>query len=372
VDEAPRPGPPAAAPTAGGKRFACRGCGADLSWDPARRGLSCPFCREGADVAAGGPAAERDLAEALSRKRAAPAAPGDAGAGGARILECSACGARVEIPPTLRAGRCAYCGSSRIVEEEADPDRLRPDSVIPFAVSGPQAEELFRKWIRGLWFRPSALKRQSALHELRGVMVPYWTFDAGAASSWTAMAGHYYYVPVPTKNGVRMERRVRWVPASGSRADVYDDLLVLASKGLDPELTAKIEPFKVDALEPYRDEYLAGLSAENYAVPVGDGWGKACLRIHAEQEARCARDVPGDTHMALSVKTKVDGRRFRLALLPVWIAAYNFRGKVYRFLVNGQTGEVQGRAPLSWWKIAGAVLGGLVVVGIVILVVANS
>jgi DNA-directed RNA polymerase subunit RPC12/RpoP len=361
AEESSRPAP-AAAPTAGGKRFPCKGCGADLSWDPARRGLSCPFCREGAEVAAGGPAAERDLAEALGRKGAAPKAPGDAG--GARILECSACGARVEIPPTLRAGRCAYCGSSRIVEEAADPDRLRPDSVIPFAVSGPQAEERFRGWIRGLWFRPSALKRLSALHELRGVMVPYWTFDAGAASSWTAMAGHHYYVPVSTGKGVRMERRTRWVPAAGSRTDVYDDLLVIASKGLDPELAAKIEPFKVSALEPYRDEYLAGLAAENYAVAVDEGWGRAILRINTEQEARCARDVPGDTHMALSVKTKVDGRRFRLALLPVWIAAYNFRGKVYRFLVNGQTGEVQGRAPLSWWKIAGAVLFVLSTIGL--------
>jgi DNA-directed RNA polymerase subunit RPC12/RpoP len=367
------PPPPGAAPappepaSAGSRRFPCASCGADLAWEPSSRSLHCPFCRKGTEVPAGGPAGERDLAGVLggaaAPKEAAPAV---------RVLDCSACGARVEIPPTERAGRCAYCGSTRVVEEAADPSRLRPDSVIPFAISAAGAEERFRKWIRGLWFRPNALRRGSALHELRGVMIPYWTFDAGAASEWTAMAGHYYWVPVPTKNGVRMERRIRWVPASGNRRDAYDDLLVLASRGLDAELVAKIEPFQVRALEPYRDEFLAGLSAENYAVPVDEGWTRARTRILAEQESRCAGDVPGDTHMALQVKTQMDGKRFRLALLPVWIAAYNFRGKVFRFLVNGQTGEVQGRAPISWWKVAGLVLGILAAAGVALAIAANS
>ncbi|MFM7655300.1 MAG: hypothetical protein ACKO56_07905, partial [Paracoccaceae bacterium] len=38
-------------------------------------------------------------------------------------------------------------------------------------------------------------------------------------------------------------------------------------------------------------------------------------------------------------------------------------GKSYRFVVNGQTGEVQGERPYSWWKIGFAVLAVVVVVG---------
>jgi len=30
------------------------------------------------------------------------------------------------------------------------------------------------------------------------------------------------------------------------------------------------------------------------------------------------------------------------------IASYRYSDKVYHFLVNGQTGEVQGQAPISW------------------------
>jgi hypothetical protein len=75
----------------------------------------------------------------------------------------------------------------------------------------------------------------------------------------------------------------------------------------------------------------------------------------------CAREVPGDTHRNLSVDTAFSQMVFRHVLLPLWIAAYRYRERTYRFLVNGQTGEVQGEAPLSWWKITLAVLAVAVI-----------
>ena len=35
-------------------------------------------------------------------------------------------------------------------------------------------------------------------------------------------------------------------------------------------------------------------------------------------------------------------------LLLVWIMAYRYRNKQYRFLVNGQTGKPIGQAPISY------------------------
>ena len=45
-------------------------------------------------------------------------------------------------------------------------------------------------------------------------------------------------------------------------------------------------------------------------------------------------------------------------LLPVWVAAFRFVGRPYRFVVNGRTGEVQGERPWSFWKIAGPIVTG--------------
>ena len=50
---------------------------------------------------------------------------------------------------------------------------------------------------------------------------------------------------------------------------------------------------------------------------------------------------------------------FKHILLPVWMAAYKYRGQTYRFVVNGRTGRVQGERPYSAWKIAFAVIIGL-------------
>ena len=47
-----------------------------------------------------------------------------------------------------------------------------------------------------------------------------------------------------------------------------------------------------------------------------------------------------------------------------------FRNKTYRFLVNGQTGEVAGESPLSWFKVTWLVVA--VIVFLLVVVVLGS
>jgi hypothetical protein len=56
-------------------------------------------------------------------------------------------------------------------------------------------------------------------------------------------------------------------------------------------------------------------------------------------------------------------------LLPLWVVAYRYRGKTWRLVVNGQTGQVDGEAPLSWAKILLLVLVVATVMAVVALVV---
>ncbi len=343
-------------------RFPCSGCGASLSWDPAAGGLRCPFCGVVTAVAVGGGAvAEQDLAAALDAARREAEAPR-----AARRTDCESCGAVVEVPPTEKAGRCPYCGSSRVLEEDGAAARILPHAVLPFAVDDARARTLFSAWLRGLWFRPNALRTRSSLAEMRGVLVPFWTFDAHASSDWTALAGYHYWVTTGSGKHRRTVRHTRWVPASGSRTDSYDDHLVCASRGLDGGLLAGILPFPLGDLVPYREEYLAGWSAEVYAVDVVQGWEAAQAEILGFQERRCAGDVPGDTHSGLHVRTVVRARGYKHALLPVWVSSYRYRDRVYRFLVNGSTGEVRGDAPYSWVKILLLVLAILGAIGVVV------
>jgi hypothetical protein len=126
---------------------------------------------------------------------------------------------------------------------------------------------------------------------------------------------------------------------------------------------AKFRSFDTKQLSPYKPEFLAGWRAEAYAVDLMPAWGTAQDDMCRAQEGRCASDVPGDTHRNLHVQNHFSNVTFKHILLPIWIAAYRYKGKPYQFLVNGQTGEVVGKAPWSFWKIFFFVLAIVAVVG---------
>ena len=71
-------------------------------------------------------------------------------------------------------------------------------------------------------------------------------------------------------------------------------------------------------------------------------------------------DIGGDRQRIRDIDTKVSDVTFKHILLPVWLAAYKYRGRTFRFVVNGRTGRVQGERPYSAIKIAIAVVLGLI------------
>jgi ribosomal protein S27E len=342
------------------RRFKCDACGGEQVYDATSQKLKCKYCSALREVPAGeGLVVERDLFEGL-----AEAPRGFGVEGGARSAKCQECGANVVFAELETASRCTFCGSAKVLEQHENTKALRPESLLPFAVDKKRANESFTRWLGKLWFRPSDLRRLAKVQEVAGVYVPFWTFDAHVDSSWTAEAGYYYYVEeeyTTQENGetvtrTRSVRHTRWESAWGRRSVDYDDVLVCASQGLPPELADGLKTFETSQLVPYSPGFLAGWRAEEYAIDLQAGFGTAQEKMSREQEKRCAGDVPGDTHRSLSVDNTFSAVTFKHVLLPVWIAAYRYRNKVYRFLVNGQTGEVVGKAPWSILKITLAIV----------------
>ena len=160
---------------------------------------------------------------------------------------------------------------------------------------------------------------------LKGVYVPYWTFDAKADATWTAEAGHSYYVEV---NGKR-ERRVRWTPASGVARPTRSTTSSCAPRGAStPPCCARVEPFPTASLVPYDPGYLAGWVVERYQIDLVAAaralpprrWTRAC--------ASCARGrCPGDTHRNLEVRARYRDQTFKHILGPLWLATYTHHGR---------------------------------------------
>jgi hypothetical protein len=208
------------------------------------------------------------------------------------------------------------------------------------------------------------------VEKMQGVYIPFWTFDAATQSWWTAEAGYYYYVDVRVRvNGrmeTRRERRVRWEPASGELQKFFDDVPVPASRGIDETLARGIEPFPTSELTPYEPSYLSGFLAEENAVDLPEALERAKVRMNREIREACSAEVPGDTQRNLEVHSVFSAVAYKNALLPVWIAAYDYRGKPYRYLVNGVTGTCTGTAPWSWIKITLCVFAALAVLMIIL------
>jgi DNA-directed RNA polymerase subunit RPC12/RpoP len=340
------------------KRWKCEQCSAELTYDAASQKLKCGFCGFTRDVPVeGGAVVEHDLFEGLS------AAPRGFGAE-TRISRCQECGANVAFTDKVTATRCTFCGSARVLEQSENQNALRPESLLAFAVDKKAANQRFAAWLKKLWFRPNDLKRLAKVQEVNGVYVPFWTFDSDVDSRWTAEAGYYYYVEEEytiqqegrTVEKARRVRHTRWERAWGHRNDHYEDLLVCASKGLPAELASSLRTFDTQKLVPYSPAFLAGWRAEEYAIDLQGGFSTAKETMAESQKQRCGKDVPGDTQRNLRVNNRFSHATFKHVLLPVWIAAYRYHQKVYRFLVNGQTGEVVGKAPWSWIKLSLLVL----------------
>jgi hypothetical protein len=132
---------------------------------------------------------------------------------------------------------------------------------------------------------------------------------------------------------------------------------VLASQSLPRSLRGATLAWNLKGLVPYQPEFVSGFRAEAYQVGLRDGFPVAKETIDANIHSLVRRDIGGDTQRVHQVSTRYSDVKFKHVLLPVWMSAYRFNNKTYRFLVNGQTGEVAGESPLSWQKVTWLVIG---------------
>jgi len=345
-------------------RWPCEQCGAQLRYAPGQTRLVCDHCGHEQDIR---PEAPRTRARALQELDLAKGLRDDLSSGQmveVRTTSCPNCGAQVEITGATHATECAFCATP-VVLDTGTQRHIKPQALVPFVLTEAEARKAMIAWMGSLWFAPGTLLEYARKgRALNGVYVPFWTFDADTASRYSGERGEYYYETrtVQVRVNGRMEsrqervRHTRWYAASGHVSRDFDDVLVLASRSLPERLGNELTPWDLGALTPYSPEFLAGFQAEGYTVPLADGHGTARDRMANVILQDVRRDIGGDEQRVHNVDTDWSDETFKHILLPIWMAAYKYNGKSYRFLVNGQTGEVQGERPWSVWKITFAVL----------------
>jgi len=264
-------------------------------------------------------------------------------------FECCGCGASMSYDASAGALRCPFCGSERM-DRKQDARVLAPDRVVPFRYDRAAAEQAMRGWLgKGFW-RPGDLSERAAIVKMMPVYVPYWVFQARTHTYWTADSSQ-------TPFGARGD----WYPLTGEHRGDYAGLLVGAGGALAPAETAALCPFDLAEGAPPEEVDLENVTVEQFSV--GRKYARPLARQGLEShelQACTVQYVPGRARNG-KVNVKIEGLAGRPVLLPVWVMAYRYRERVYRFLVNGQTGRSTGQAPFSYAKLA--LLIALLVVG---------
>jgi len=365
---------PAPPPAPEEHRFPCDQCGADLRFDPAEGKLICDHC--GNEQPIEGLGRITHAIRELDFRAALEAQLPEAEIEETRVLQCPNCGAQVEFDADTHAAECPFCATP-VVTDTGTHRHIKPKAVLPFALDERTAKQAMNDWLGRLWFAPNGLQDYARKgRKMQGIYVPYWTFDADTKTAYRGERGTVYYVTkTVTRDGKRVqvrEQRIRWRPKSGRVARFFDDVLVLAARSLPKRFTDALEPWDLAALEPYAPEYLAGFRAEGYTVELTDGFTEARAHMDRVIERDVKFDIGGDRQRIHLLDTTVSDVTFKHILLPVWLAAYKYRGKTYRFVVNGRTGKVQGERPWSAWKIAIAVILGAIAAGAIGYVIAQN
>jgi predicted RNA-binding Zn-ribbon protein involved in translation (DUF1610 family) len=332
-------------------------------FEPGTTHLKCPYCGTVNEIEAPSEAVEeqdfvsqvRELAESAPVQETV-------------TVRCGTCGAESDFTHDVAADRCPFCGSA-IVATASSRKLIKPKSLLPFYVTHAQAGESFQRWVASLWFAPNDLVKTAERSGIDGAYIPAWTYDSDTDSTYTGQRGDDYWETqtyTALENGrsvtrTRQVQRTRWRPASGRVFNRFDDVLVLASHSLPPKHAAALEPWDLKSLVPYRDEFLSGFVCETYQVNLDEGFGQARQVMDGVIRQSVARDIGGDHQRIHSVDTRYNAVTFKHILLPVWISAYRYQNRVFRFLVNARTGEVQGERPYSAVKIVLAVLTALAV-----------
>jgi len=331
----------------------CPQCGGVMDFDPSTGGLYCPYCDYKEEIPVQNAAGD-EKAEELDFNKAEFTGNCDWGAS-KKTVTCKSCGATSVYDALEVASECPYCGSNQVMEAN-DVTTLAPNGVVPFKITAKEAGSRFINWLGKKWFAPKAAKQSAKADSFTGIYLPYWTFDTQTHSTYTGEYGKDRKV----KQGDEEKTVTDWYRTTGVYDEFIDDELICGTTAHETDILSMVEPFNTADNKAYKPEYLAGFAAERYSIGLKDAWEKAkqiiSNKLKSGVESQIINQHNADHTRNVVLHTTHSNITYKYLMLPVWISSFKFNGKVYQFMVNGQSGKVGGKYPVSPWRVAFAIL----------------
>lgn len=249
---------------------------------------------------------------------------------------------------TTAASFCPYCDNPTIMPGRLS-GGLKPDAIIPFRTSKEDAREAFRKLCKGKPLLPGMFTQEQRIEKITGMYVPFWLYDCCGNFD-----GNYNATRIRTWSDANYNytRTEHFLLKRGARAD-FQGIPMDGSSKMDNTFMESIEPFDYSQLRSFDMAFLSGYLADKYDVPSEQGKQRIKERVENAIDAQLQSSFLGyATVIPTSRQLKIEHSKARYALMPVWILNTRYRGKLYTFAMNGQTGRMTGSFPISPQKCA--------------------
>ncbi|MBL4953251.1 TFIIB-type zinc ribbon-containing protein [Neobacillus sp. YIM B02564] len=312
--------------------YKCPSCGSDMSFDSETGDLSCPSCGRHEKI--------ENYQEELQTSSANDVET--------KEYHCENCGAILLTTADTTATNCSFCGAGVVIADRLS-GQLAPAKVIPFTISKEEAIDAFKKWCRKGLLTPRGFMNADRIKSITGMYVPFWLFDlnskvqvsAECTKVRTYTQGDYIYTETKYYDAFR---------------DInldYVKIPVDASEKMNDELMDRLEPYPYDQLKDFKTPYLAGFLAEKYNYSDDELLPRAKDKISSYIESYISSTFAG-YHSVFYKNKQIDTKNVNsnYVLLPVWMVSYDYNHSEHTFAMNGQTGKVVGKPPISMGKVA--------------------
>ncbi len=322
--------------------YKCPNCGAGLIFDAESQNFICEFCISSFT--------EPELEKTDAAERAARAEAEDKEfSEQVNAYTCESCGAQIIAEKNTVADFCYYCHNPIVLSGEIAGVH-KPSKLIPFKFDKEEAKNIFLRYVKKKRFLPGDYFAPEQADKILGVYYPFWVVDADTNAGLNATgkkvrtwrSGNYRYTETSIFNIQRA-------------GDIhFEDISASAISNEDKEMLEGILPYPsnehIDFSIPYLQGYIAkkrDIDREALAEEV-----KGRMNSYAET---LLRGTVNGGYSSLETNNLALGMRscnWQYTLFPIWILNYQRKGKNYTYAMNGSTGKIYGRLPISIPKLS--------------------
>lgn len=257
---------------------------------------------------------------------------------------CPSCGGILLGDENSAATFCAYCGNATLTEAVMTDVRV-PDYIIPFKNTKDAAQKAFLDWGKKGFVTPKDFTSKSTIEKITGLYVPFYLYTCVSDCDYAAKGRKIYIrgnYEITEHYDVRRNITVK-----------YKDIPVDASEKMIDETMDMLEPFDFNELEEFKKAYMSGFFADKYSYTDKELVERIAKRVIDYTKDAAKETISGagyNEQTPNGSKVDITWNKTKYCMLPVWILNYNYKGQNYEFAMNGQTGRVVGKRPVSGWR----------------------